>query len=1214
MHNAQHSLKCWKKLAKITIASSLLTATIAIPAVSSINQTKKSINSKKMDSSTIVGDTTTLSATDLFTGDQVNGNISITYDANEQTITIDGVDSDFALVNGILKNDITIDKKSGYHVISIGDNAFSSASIEGSLDLSEGNIQDIGYRAFCRCYRITSLKLPGSLSNVNAEAFEFCNSFYSVDLSKFSDDAPPTWPTGCLPGREHAEWLIPYTLSNDRLSAWTDVITNISPWGPSVIGFNVTASLYASGVTSGNFIVHLNDITNVSSSLTLTNGVDIQATNLEIKSDANINAIAENAFKNNNNLTGSLVLPSSVASIGNNAFNGCTNLSTIDLTNYTSIPSGFQDNCFGELNSDIIIPASADTTVLGSWYDAISNWTGNTSSNVYTTDSAKNWADGVTSGNFKLKVNSSDGSIVLVDGRTVIATNLSINNKIDTIADKAFEDNTNLVGTLTLPSCITSIGTDAFSGCNGLTTIDLSNYTSIPADFHDGCFAGLVSTEFLIPSTNNKKTLSEWYAQIIKWTGETSLKVYTINSAKNWANGVTSGDFKLKINNSTCSSISIVDATNVIANNLSISNYASITSIGKNAFQNNSNVVGTLTLPNSLTNIEKNAFAECTNISSIYLPDSVTTIEENAFYNNNVSSIFFAFWKDGPINKSFGANCFYSKSSNINLYVWKNTVESYTNDWFEKVGLDTTQVQHIYSCYDNSRCDIFTDPSAVGYYVCDENNINQKTIVQAIDVAGTNVQFSSHIIKIQSNVFANCINLSGSLTLPNTLSCVETNAFSGCNNINTLYLENSPSVYEQNAFSNMNGLQYVFIDANTWPTSLDDIKTEFTRMGITNDIKIGEYDEPASNLFSAGLSSNQITVDVIIDKDIDPNNYRYTVIDGSQVIGKDLILNNQVVGLEDYCFKDAYIHNSFSISNSVNNIGKDIFMDCYDLHTIYLNWTPDQFSSNDLSVDTTWLDSVKNNRNFQCIVPQGMTKIYQQNADKLGLTGIKISDGTYNLMPIILGLGIPLALETIGLITILAIYLVKRKKNKGKTKELPKDPKKMDKYLVKQIKKGNLQNITSIPKQTSTIVEQPVQTSSNQTQVQIPADNDPEPKKKLSKQEKKQLKQEEKARAKQEKLINKELKKIDKDKQQNSTSISKSIYPLPMQTTQDNKTNNSSQPETNHPQTQTTVDNQSEPEKKLSKLEKKKLKQEQKARAKQEKMINKELKKLNKGK
>jgi len=149
----------------------------------------------------------------------------------------------------------------------------------------------------------------------------------------------------------------------------------------------------------------------------------------------------------------SITIPNSVTSIGDNAFYGCTGLTSINIPNsVTSIGSSAFSNC-----------SSLTSIVVGS---------GNT---VY--DSRNNC-----------------NAIIKTSTNTLIVgcKNTIIPNSVTSIGSSAFSGCSGLTS-VTIPNSVTSIGSSAFSGCSGLTSVTIPNsVTSIGYGTFSGC-SGLTS-------------------------------------------------------------------------------------------------------------------------------------------------------------------------------------------------------------------------------------------------------------------------------------------------------------------------------------------------------------------------------------------------------------------------------------------------------------------------------------------------------------------------------------------------------------------------------------------------------------------------------------------------------------------------------------------------------------------------------------------------
>ena len=148
---------------------------------------------------------------------------------------------------------------------------------------------------------------------------------------------------------------------------------------------------------------------------------------------------------------------------------------------------------------------------------------------------------------------------------------------------------------------LTSIGTSAFYGCSGLTSVEIpSSVTSIGSSAFSGC-SGLTSVE--IPSS---VTSIGSYA----FKGCSSLTSVEIPSS------VTSiGSYVFK----GCSSLTSVEIP------------SSVTSIDSGVFSGCSGLTS-VEIPSSVTSIGSGVFRDCSGLTSVEIPSSVTSIGYNAFY------------------------------------------------------------------------------------------------------------------------------------------------------------------------------------------------------------------------------------------------------------------------------------------------------------------------------------------------------------------------------------------------------------------------------------------------------------------------------------------------------------------------------------------------------------------------------------------------------
>ena len=292
-------------------------------------------------------------------------------------------------------------------------------------------------------------------------------------------------------------------------------------------------------------------------------GIEVSAYDIEVKNDDGVTIYYDYNFSNSTQLivtyrkdknnssayTGTVAIPEtvtyngktlSVTSIGNWAFGSCYGLTSVIIPNsVTSIGSRAFAECSGL--TSITIPNSV--TSIGSY------------------------------GDYAFYGCSSLTSITVEEGNTVYDSRNNCNAIIKTKSNSIILGCKNTM----IPNSVTRIGSGAFSGCSGLTSITIPNsVTNIDDDAFKNC-SGLNS--ITIPNSVTRIGRSAFIG---------------------------------------CSGLTSITIPN------------SVTSIGSSAFQNCSGLTS-ITIPNSVTNIEDYAFKNCSGLTSITIPNSVTSIGVYAF-------------------------------------------------------------------------------------------------------------------------------------------------------------------------------------------------------------------------------------------------------------------------------------------------------------------------------------------------------------------------------------------------------------------------------------------------------------------------------------------------------------------------------------------------------------------------------------------------------
>ena len=365
---------------------------------------------------------------------------------------------------------------------------------------------------------------------------------------------------------------------------------------------------------------------------------------------------------------------------------------------------------------------------------------------------------------------------------------VTIPNRVRLIGDSAFSGCISLTS-INIPNSVTSIGIEAFRDCSGLTTIIIPNsVTSMANNAFSGCF---FESEYF---TNNSSLTSTSYGGATLCDEETGdgilIKDNAVKRCRPWATIVTIPNSVTSIDNqafSYCNSLTSVTIPE------------GVTSIGGRAFQSCSSLTS-INIPNSVTSIDGYAFSDCSSLISFIIPEGLTRITASTFMGcSSLTSVII------PNSvKHIDENAFRNCISLTSVTIPNRVTSIYQSAFQDCRSLTSITIP-------NSVTDIGGSVFS-GCYFVSENFINNSTLTSSNNFGATLVdEETGDGLLIKDNAVKRCRPWATIVTIPNSVTTIGQYAFRDCSGLTSITIPNSVTSIKEYAFANCTGLTSVTI-------------------------------------------------------------------------------------------------------------------------------------------------------------------------------------------------------------------------------------------------------------------------------------------------------------------------------------------------------------------------------------------------------------------
>lgn len=762
-------------------------------------------------------------------------------------------------------------------VVSIGRAAFNNASVMTTVEFAltadglASKLQSIGADAFNNCSKLATIKyalkedesgsvvyadgntLPYTLTALGATGTYFSGPFYNCtsltsiilpdELTAITGNSSNK---GMFQGCTNLKSVkLPSQLTEIKQSAFKDS-------GITALDFssyaNGSLTIYEGAFSGAKSLTAL-DLTKVGTlylyqtfdgceklnSLTISNDIQLYGKSgsdstyyyagfgkKSVKEITIDQDILPSMFKGNTNLT-KVTLGENVTIISDSAFEGCTNLTTVDTRNVGTLDIGASAfSGASKLNSFDM------SKVVSLGKKAFYNC-----KKLTTIDALSDTITEVPESAFE----------------STALTSLNLGN-ITTLGMKAFKGTK--ITSVTIPATVTSISSSVFEGCTSLTTVTYNTATKVAEGMFKGCtalatvtlcddlseignsaFSGCTS----LPKINLNKVAMVGTKSFEKCTGLTEITIgnpdITFHIYGDSFTGVTNATFAVPkdsvlsadggiLYSGTKLVIDIDSRANVIVKE-------GTTEIAPNAFRNNTKVE-TITLPKSVEIINGyNTFSGCTNLRSINL-ENVTRFETNEMYGKDSEDTFKG-TKITELQLTYGAAKVFRSMTALTKVTFVGDYAIVENEAFKGCTALTTIEGNVVEVYDSafSGCtslasfDAFQNLTEARLSAFANTGFTELVLPDSLVTIGnsafsgckqlTSVTLSDSVVNYGSSVFSSCTALTD-VTFGKNMTTIPMQMFSGCSALESIVIPDGVTTICKEAFKDCKALTSVTIPAS----------------------------------------------------------------------------------------------------------------------------------------------------------------------------------------------------------------------------------------------------------------------------------------------------------------------------------------------------------------------------------------------------------------